>query len=277
MSKPLIKNFLTYGLGNIMYSLVTLTLIPFYLEKLNVIDYGNLTLFLIASNIVTIFFSINISNGILRLFSDSEIQIDFKKVLFSVFIFFIVLLLITLIIVLFFDDFFSFLIFNNNEYSKFVYLTFLYGFFRIFFQTILGTFRAIEKVKIYVTLSLIDVILMALINIYIVNYTDFKLSDVFKGYLIASSISLFICVIAIKDYFVMSFEKKILKYLLIYGIPLSFANILSYLINYGNRFFLLHYVNAEKVAIFDVSQKISNVVGMLFVGAFLTSFTPYYS
>jgi hypothetical protein len=72
MSKPLMKSLLTYGLGNIMYSLVTLTLIPFYLEKLNVVDYGNLTLFLIASNIVTIFFSINISNGILRLFSDSE-------------------------------------------------------------------------------------------------------------------------------------------------------------------------------------------------------------
>lgn len=276
MSKPLMKSLLTYGLGNIMYSLVTLTLIPFYLEKLNVVDYGNLTLFLIASNIVTIFFSINISNGILRLFSDSEMKIDLKRVLFSILLLFFAVFIIILFTVSFFDDFFSYLIFKNSTYTDLVYLTIGYGFFRIFFQTILGTFRALEKVRLYVFLSILDVLLMAVINIYIVYSTEFNIRDVFKGYLIASSISFFFGVLLIRKYLLPSFDKKILKYLLFYGVPLSLANILSYLINYGNRFFLLHFVDTEKVAVFDVSQKISNVVGMLFVGAFLTSFTPFY-
>lgn len=271
-----VKNFLTFGFGNILYSLVTLILVPFYLEKLTITDYGNLSIFLVASNIITIFFSLSVANGILRLYNDNDIIFDKRKILSSIFIFFIFIFIFLMPIAYFFNEQLGFIVFNNKNIGNIIIITISYGFFRIFFQTFLGLLRAMNYVKAYVFISFFDILLLALFNIYIVYLTEFELVDILYGYLIASILSLVVCFIYLKEYLNFLFDKRILKYLIRYGLPLSLANIISYLINYGNRFYLLHFLNPQKVAVFDVSQKISNLVGILFMGAFFTSYTPYY-
>lgn len=270
------KSFLTYGVGNILYSLITLTLVPFYLEKLEVKDYGILTLFLIAGNLITIFFAMNMSNGILRLFNDKQFQFDKRKVISSIIVFLGIIFSVILTISHIFSDWLSKIIFHDVECRRYIHILITWGIVRVLFQVFQGTLRAINKPALYVLLSITDILLLAGLNIFVIYFTQFSLENVLSSYVYATFGSIILGCVLLRKYLKFSFSYSVIKYLIAYGLPLSVANILSYLINYGNRFFLVYFTNESNVAIFDVSQKISNLVGLLLVNAFLTSFTPYY-
>ena len=56
MNNSLTKDFITYGVGNILYTLVNLLLVPVFLEKLDVTDYGILSISLVTENLIMILF-----------------------------------------------------------------------------------------------------------------------------------------------------------------------------------------------------------------------------
>lgn len=273
---PLIKSFFTYGLGNILYSLITLALVPFYLEKLTLVDYGTLSLFLVTGNLLIALFSINISNGILRLFNDAQSHLDLRKAFFSIVIFFVGCFFVLIVFVGIFRASIALFFFNNKIFSNSVIILFSWAYARIIIQTVLGIYRAINKPFIYVFFSVFEIFLLAGINFFIIYFTKYTLQDILIGYLSASCLTIIIALITLRKRLVFSIDISLIKYLLNYGVPLSIANFFSYLINNGNRFFLAHYMTKQEVAIFDVSQKISNLIGLLLVGAFTSSFTPYY-
>jgi len=276
MGNSLSKDFITYGFGNILYTAANLLLLPIFLEKLEVNEYGVLSVFLVSSSLVTNLFSLNIPNGILRSFNEGYGAEKEKKWVSTAFLYFIIVGLFFVFIAYIFKSKLSQLIFGNQNYNQYILLFVILGFSRILDSLNLGVLRARNKSKKYVLLNIINVIYLAAINIYIIYFTEFALINILWGYIISGLISN--CTGLIFNYFEYKwkFEFEGVKYFFRYGFPLSIASCISYFINYGNRYFLMNYSTKTDVALIDISQKIASLVGILLTVAFLTVFTPYY-
>jgi O-antigen/teichoic acid export membrane protein len=276
MPDSLSKNFVTYGIGNVLYTLVTLLLVPVYIEKIEINDYGILSIFLVSINLIMVFFSINIQNGILRAFNEGFNRDKEGLWLTTIIMFFLLGGIAFYAFTLIFQGPLSNLIFSDNKYGKFVVLSGLVGFSRVFHGLFTGVLRARNESLKYVILNLINVVSLALINIYIIYFTDFSLLSIAWGYFINGLFTNVLGLVFIASDLRIGFDFAGLKYLMKYGVPLGVANVISYFINFGNRYFLINYTNETNVALMDVGQKIAGIVGILFSTAFLTAFTPYY-
>ena len=275
-NKTLFKNFLIYGVGNMLYTLIILLLIPIYLEKFEVDDYGSFSVLYITGTLISIVFSFSISNGILRFFHEYDNLRDRKLAITTMSLFFIGLFILTLSI-LFVTPVMKGIALYNSESSKlnFIILT-TWAFGRIFINMFLGVLRADNKPVKFVVLTVIDVVILCITNIIIIYTNKLTLTNLLNGYLFSTSLTLLISLIINKEFIGAKLNSNYLKYFMIYGIPLAFANCISYFINYGNRYFLLHYTSKIDVAVYDIAQKITGVIGVILVNGFMMAFTPYY-
>jgi O-antigen/teichoic acid export membrane protein len=259
-----------------LYTLIILFLIPIYLETLDVSDYGQFSLLYITGTLISIAFSFSISNGILRFFHDNDNNSDRKVAISSIFLFFIIFFTI---IISFVSFSISFNLFSQDKlYSlnQNFLIIFCWAFGRIFINMFLGVLRADTEPIKFVILTILDVLLLCLINLYIIYFIDLTLQKLLLGYLFSTCLSLLFGYFFIKKFIIFSIEKKYINYFILYGTPLVLANCITYLITYGSRYFLNYFSSATDVAIFDVSQKITGVLGVLLVNGFMMAFTPYY-
>lgn len=276
MKSSLLKSFITYGIGNVLFTLVNLVLVPVYLEKISINDYGILSVFLVTSNLIMLFFSISISNGILRAFNEGFTKEKERIWITTIILFFVVFGVLLSVLSVLFKEEFSKIIFNDIKYGKLFVICVLVGFSRIFFSIVTGVLRARNEAVKYVILNLLNVISLAGINIYVIYFTDYTLLSVAWGYLINGIFSLIVGLIFIDKDIKIGFQTDGLIYFIKYGAPLGLASVASYFINYGNRYYLINYTTGTEVSLMDVAQKISSVVGILLTNAFITAFTPYY-
>ena len=259
-----------------LYTLIIFLLIPFYLEKLEVSDYGKFSLFYLTGTLISIVFSFSISNGILRFFNDFENSIERKIAITTISLFFI-FLFVSIILALYVVAKYNFFELFKSEYTRnnFLIITF-WAFGRIFINMFLGILRADNKPLKFVILTILDVLVLCTTNLIIIYFFQLTLKNLLLGYLFSTCVSILIGGFFLKYLIGFSINLKYLNYFLSYGIPLAIANCISYLINYGNRFFLNYFSSAEDVAIYDISQKITGVIGVLLVNGFMMAFTPYY-
>ncbi len=276
MNNSLTKDFITYGVGNILYTLVNLLLVPVFLEKLDVTDYGILSISLVTENLIMILFSLSISNGILRAFNEGYTLKKEQTFFSTALIFFILIEALFILISYTLKEFLSQIIFETKNYCPFIVLIIIIGFSRILDSLNLGVLRARNKSLQYVLLNISNIILLAAINLIIIYFTQFTLISILWGYVISGLISNIIGFAFNYSDFRLEFRLESLKYFIRYGFPLGIASAISYFINYGNRYFLMNYTSKTDVALIDISQKIASLVGVLLTGAFLTVFTPYY-
>lgn len=265
----------TYGVGNILYTGLTLALVPLYLEILSVEDYAILSLFLVTTNIIPIAFSFNISNGIIRAFEDKFSQNDLKVLVSTTLITFFFLGVFFLGISYFLSSQLTGL-FYNLEALWLSLATFLYSTTRIFLRVFLGIKQASNQPRSYVLLNVQNVAVLIILNLYLLLFSTGGLMEIIYAYLISGVITFFFGTYMIRDFLKLQFDFSKLRYLLQYGLPLSLANLFSYIINYGNRFFVVNMLTPEDVAVIDLAQKISGLVSLLITSAFLTTFTPFY-
>ena len=276
-TNSLTKNFLIYGMGNMFYTAVILLLIPLYLERLSLADYGAFSVFYITGNLFSVIFSLSISNGILRFFS--EFKEDKKQQIqaVSTMIGFFAIAFIGLFVIFYFSPAWLYDLLNKGgQKRQGLIIILVWSFARIYYNMILGVLRANNNPIKYVLLTMLDVAFLCIINFYIIFFTHYNLYSILFGYSIASLATVLLGFFFIAENLRVTFNIKIFKYLFNYGVPLSLANAAAYFTAYGNRYFLIYFTSSKNVAIYDVAQKITGVLGIILVNAFMIAFTPFY-
>lgn len=276
-SSSITKSFLIYGVGNMFYTAIILLLIPLYLERLSLADYGAFSIFYVTGNLFSVIFSLSISNGILRYFSEFKGNKELQTQAVSTVIGFFAMAFIGIFAIFYFFPAWIYdLLFKGGQKKQGLLIILVWSFARIYYNMILGVLRANSNPIKYVLLTMLDVAFLCVINFYIIFFTHYNLYSILFGYSVSALATILLGFFFIADNIKISFNNKILKYLLNYGVPLSLANAASYFTAYGNRYFLTYYTSSKNVAIYDVAQKITGVLGIILVNAFMIAFTPFY-
>ncbi|AKP04357.1 polysaccharide biosynthesis protein (plasmid) [Companilactobacillus farciminis] len=270
--KELLKKFMGFSLGPVIGAFISFITVPITTYFISPSEFGKASMFTVIQGLVATFVYLGIDQSYTREFNYIS---DKKKLFQNALIVPIAFSVIVGILLLFFSRDFSRFLFNSGKYTNITVLFVIMVIFMIIERFILLSIRMNERALEYSFFSVIlKLIIFILTLIYIFNGRRDFLTIVYSNIFgqIAGDI---ILLIKYRGLFVFSsnwFDRKLVKRMIIFGLPLIVSASLNNLLNTTDRFFLRGFSNYNELGIYTAALKIAAVLQLI-----QTSFTTFWT
>lgn len=255
--KKLLKNSGIFAIANFGSKLISFILVPYYTYVLSTKEYGTIDMIMTTVSLLLPLITLNVFDATLRFTIKSSYS---AKSIFTTSI------ISTIISNLLF--FIAYPLISRIEIFQ-SYLIYLY--LILLFQginSVLAQFsRGIGSVKVFAANGLINTTVILILNIILLS--KFRMG--IKGYLISVIIAYLICnlfiILSIKlwRYFEIRYiNKKLIKEMFIYCIPLMPNSIMWWVMNASDRYIITGIMGIEATGIYAVSHKIPTILNLLY-------------
>lgn len=270
--KEFIKKFLGFSLGPIIGAIIGFITVPITSHLVTADQFGLSNMFTLATNIISLIALVGIDQAFAREYNEVK---DRKKLLFnSLFIPFIATIIIA-IILLIFQKQFAQILFDNGEMIKPVILLAIFTPLFIIEKFMLLSLRMQEKALRYSLWNIVSkafnlVLTVVFLVLYKRNFESIIYASIFSQGIV-SFILLFVC----RKSFGISkkyIDKKLIKTLTKFGLPLVPANVIGWGLNSMDSIFLRAMTTYTELGYYSVAIKVSNVLTLL-----QTSFTTFWT
>lgn len=260
-SKKLISNTILFLIGNIGSKLIQFFLVPLYTYTLTTNEFGTTDLVITTINFLIPFFSIQMSDGLLRFGLDRhENQDDVINCSFKI---------------LFFGSIISVLLiplYGLSEILKnWIFYFLLIMNLRIYRDLLSIVLKIKDKNRLYAIDSIVYTFILCVSSVICLVYLKLGIKGYFISYVIANIFSIiFILIISKMDLkiFFKKNDKKLYKKLIFYSAPLI-INSLSYWITTAfDRYMINWFLDENNVGLYAVAAKLPTI---------LTTFTGIFS
>ena len=265
--KKLFQTSFIYGLGSIGGSIVGFFLLPVYTRFLHPADYGILEILTTTSSIITILLIFGMDNSFARFYFDSQTEEYKKQVISTTAIFLICLTGLVIPILLISSNFLNRFLFGQNNYIVLLQLTFLLSGLAALFKVPMLLFRIRREAVKYSTISILNVFLVAPLNIFFVVGLRKGVLGIMEGRTIAQIVILLIAYYLIRKDLSVILSLNLLKEMLRYAIPIIPAGLMLWILSLSDRFFLLKLADPIEVGLYSVGLKFASILAIA-IGAF---------
>lgn len=263
LNSKLVKSSMVFILINFINKAFPFILLPVFTKTLSLSDYGTFALYKASANFFIPLVGLSMSEAIIRNYYEKE-KLDFGLYIGNVVLMNITTATVYITIIYFSGNFFPDL-FGLPRYI--LYLVVLYGFFSSMNNTERGLLRCEKNNKSFAIKVLGQSILYfsLIIIAYHLNFFNLKNSIYAEGvvFFIFGIISIYY--LNFKFQLKFYFNKKYLKDIFHYSIPLIINSLLAYTFALSDRFIMNHKLNIEQVAIYSASFQITSVTQILAV------------
>lgn len=272
--KKTIKQTAIYSFGNLSSKLVGFLLLPLYTDYLLPDEYGILAILQAILQILIGVFGFNLPTAMMRWHSSENNEDKKRSIVFTTFIASTIVAIALSIFLLPFSRSISLYWFSTEQFSTYFVYLFLASSAGIISNVPLNVIRLKEMPGFYVVISTIRFLAIILMNIYFVAYAKTGVEGImiseFWGAIIVIVISF---PIIIKD---SKFEinLKILKEMFVFGFPLVFSTLFSFVLTLGDRFVIEYFEGTANVGVYSLGHKIASIINMLVVQSFQLGFLP---
>lgn len=255
-TKKLIKNIITFAIGNIGSKLVLFFMVPLYTKCLSTDQYGTIEIIETIEQLLIPFMSIVVFDAVIRFGLSKYEQREnvLKCALFVVLLGSIITILTTPLIGLY-----------PSVYEWRWYIS-IYVILNMFNSVLLNYVKVENKNILYALISIFQTLILALSNIIFLLIKDLGI----KGYMCSIFASLLIanilCIIfgnIIFEFKRGKLEKVLLKQMLIYSAPLIINNISWWIIHSSDKLMLELMISTEAVGIYAISAKIPSLINVV--------------
>lgn len=272
--KKLSKDSIIYGFSGAIHQLVGLILLPILTRVFSPTDYGVIDIITTFSSITLIFLLLGVNSATQRYYFDADDQSEKEKVVSTAFWFVILYTSFSSAILYSIVSPLSQLLFGNLEHVfllKWAIIAFPFTALMVFGK---DNLRLLFKPWKYNIVTITYTLLRVLIVIYLVIIFGRGLIGNFEGAFAASIITALLAVYYSRSIIKAKFSYSILKKLLKYGIPLAFAGLAYWVINFSDRLILLKLSTLDQVGLYSVGNRISSVL-VLVTSAFSLAWSPF--
>ena len=140
-----------------------------------------------------------------------------------------------------------------------------------YFQDVL---RLLQQPGRYVAISFLFTGLTVVFVLWLVLVEDQGLRGVYLGGLLATPVPLLVSWWLVRRTLAFDFSRPELRLMLAYALPLLPVAAAAWVMQFADRFFILHYADAAEVGLYGVAVRLSNVL-MLAVIAFAVAWAPF--
>lgn len=272
LKNTLFKQTLVYGLTNALYSGLPLILMPFFVSVLDSADYGLIELFRNLTMIAIPLIGFSTVQGVTRFYYDFEKE-DFNDFCSTISLFQITNGIIAICITFLLSQIFDY------EYWNFILLAILFFIFNQLTELVLSIFRVTNKPKKYLFFKLMNIVVELVIMAYVfLNYKnnswELKVIPQVSAMVIIGLAALYW--FYFKENNNLTFRVDFLKTALVFSTPLILHMMSGYMLNIGDRFFILHYLNKESLGSYSLAYQISLMIGFVYTSFNLAWVPTFY-
>lgn len=272
--KRLSKDTLFYGLGSSINRFIGFLMFPIFTRALSREDYGNQDLVLTAVTIATTVIALGLDVASSRYYYDTDNHQEKYEIL-STWLWFELIISIpaSLLLILFASPICGWL-FSDPSLAVYFRLGVAAIPLILVSRITMMALRLTFQPKKYSLVSAIGLLAYALIAMYLVVVLNMGLTGVFLSTLITSFLRMILGLSFTYKFFRFSFSPSWLKPLLAFGVPLVPASLSMWVLNYANRYFLIHSGTATDVGMMSVATKIAQIVTFI-IASFQIAWGPF--
>lgn len=256
--KSLIKNSFLFAIGSIGSKAISFFMLPLYTRMLTTSDYGQLDILQTTISLLIPLVTFQVVEAVFRFSVDMRDKDSASKVLTNGIFLCLIGMLITLLL---------FPIFNNFEpFATYTTMFYLIMFLTIFHGIIKQFVRGLEKIKTFVAADLIYTGSFVTFNIVFLVNLRMGLRGYFLSMVLAHLVAIIVLIIfgnVFKYLNLKSFNKKLLKTMLIYSIPLIPNGLMWWVMNVSDRYMLTYFLGFDATGIYSVSYKFPSLITLM--------------
>lgn len=255
--KKLIKNTALITVGNFASKLLTFFLLPLYTAILTTAEYGIADLMTTTVNLMTPFFTLIISEAVMRFALDRECD---KRQVFSIGLF--VTLFGTVIMLIF-----SPLIRFSSDLKPY-YVLFILYYFVTALQTVLSQFlKGIEKVTVYAFSGVLHTMTFIAFNILFLVVLKIGINGYLLSMILSNAITILYLVLGGKLWKYIISPKQISQALtrkmLQYSVPMIPNSLSWWVSNSSDKYMLTFFCGVGATGVYSVSQRIPSLFAII--------------
>ena len=254
-TKYLMKNTIIFAIGSFASKFISFFLVPFYTHLLTKEQYGIIDLIYTVSIVIIPIITLNISESVMRFCldkngKDKEIMSIANKM-------FIISLLIMLVVTPIFS---VFPIFKGIELLTSLYIISTCG-----SQMYLLVIKGQEKLKLYTIGNVINIFLIAVLNILFLAVFKMGIEGFLIAYIISNFIIMIYALIISKAYKIgiNNYDKKLFSSMLKYSIVLIPTSFMWWIMNSSDRIMISNMISTSANGIYAVSYKLPTLISTI--------------
>lgn len=255
IARKTISHTSIYTLGMILRNLASFVMLPIYTRYLTTEDYGILELLSMLIDFVGILLGLRLSQGIFKYYYDTDDEVSRGKIISNSMLLAIGLNVMGVLLIYIFSEPISRLVFGSAEYQLFVILFSLVLILQSVQEIALVYIKAQQRPWLYVSVSIIRLVIVLSLNIYFVVYKDMHVAGVIYSALIGGTvISLWMLWYTFKNSGIY-LNQDIIKRLTQFSFPLMLAGLAGFYITFGDRYFLRVFNGLGEVGVYSLGYK----------------------
>jgi len=272
--KHTIKHTAIYSLGNIATKCIGIILLPLYIPRITVSEYGILGILEITILILSQFLTLGQPQAYLRFHDSDDYAEKRKSTFFTIFVSLLVTVALFNIIgqrlVSPIASHFS----QPSQFSVYFRLCFYIIALRVLNTLFLSVLRAQERSILYIVTNLIKFGVILGANIYFVVLMKLGVQGILYAYLIGDGLLILMLIPAMIPVISLRFDRRMLIAALAFGVPLIFGGLAHMLLDMGGRYILKLLVNYREAGLYHLGYKIAGVLNMFFIVPFQLGWLP---
>ncbi|WP_066630334.1 lipopolysaccharide biosynthesis protein [Labilibacter marinus] len=265
-----------YSVGNLFGKFSGVILLPIYLLYLPVDEFGLFALFEGIFTLFQVFSGLGVKLGFARWFWDEKNTPNKKSLFFTTFVFNAIICIILSVVMYFGFDILSQYYFKT-EISQHLILLFIAGnLIKLFTEVPMLLLRSQHKAKKHSVIQIAQLVSFVLFVYVFLAWFKLEIEGIFWATILSAALQLVLLLPVIIKNSEAKIEGKILKDIIKYGFPVALGNMVNVLFNFTDKYFINIFSNLKNVGNFSLAHKISNIVNLLVVNAFINAYMHSY-
>ncbi len=270
------KNTIFYSISNFAGKFSGVILLPLYTSSLSAELFGLFALFEVVFQVIQGITGLGLKGGLMRWYWDEKHLNEQKEIFFSVLsTYFLVNIVSTALLYLSFDLIAN-LIFQVpvSQTLKLVFL--LSTFIRLMVDLLLLLMRIQHKAKKHTNYQLIQIALFVGAVAVFLPILNLGVEGIFMAFLVSYLIPLLMLMPYLMQNIVWHYRKDLVKDMMAFGLPIALSNMVNLILSISDKFIINFFGTLKNVGNYTLAFKISNIVQLMIVNAFMNSYTHVY-
>jgi O-antigen/teichoic acid export membrane protein len=258
------KHTVIYGVGVGLNRLAGFLMLPIYTRFLTPADYGVLELLSTTVEVIGMIAGVGLVSGIFKFHAEQDNPGDKREIVSTAGIAIVVMASIAGIAGFLGADVLNGLVFPDGEsiplYFQLFFVTYV---FRQAELTPLLLLRIQQRSVLFVSMSLLKLVLMLALNIYFVVFRELGILGVLTGNVIATGVSAAVLNALLIRSVGLGFSIPKFKKMVIFGYPLIFWFLGSFVFVFSDRYFLNHFTSTAAVGTYALAYRFVSVLSAI--------------
>jgi O-antigen/teichoic acid export membrane protein len=261
LNSSLLRSSGIYTAANMLNAAIPFFMLPILTRYLSPTDYGIVAMFTVMIGFFNPFIGVNIHGAINRQYFEKD-TINLPQYIGNAFMLLVTNLLVISLIVTIFSDFLS----NVTSFPEdWLWAVMLVASFQVSCQVVLVIWQVQVKPLAYGTFQVIQTLMNVSLTLYFVVILELGWQGRVEGQIIA--VTVFGClglgILIKKKLLEFKINKKYIKHILKFGIPLIPHTVGAAIITMSDRVFITNMVGVDSTGIYTVGFQIGMIIGIL--------------